>query len=245
MSSGRKGSGDCPYGIEVGAYLLGALEPSEQAEFERHLPTCWECQQSLEELERAVEVVAGTVERRQAPAELKRRIVATVEAEARRRKPARQRSRLRSARLSLGLAGALAALAVGLYVGLGTATAPRTVTIRSSAERGGSRTYFASVAPSLKGATVLVERRGETAALVAYNLPAPPLGKVYELWVAGASGEPKPAGLFGQTVGAVVRVGIDAPMKGVEKVMVTTEPPGGTLEPTAEPIIVANLAGRA
>ena len=34
---------------DIGAYLLGALEPAEQASFEGHLATCPECRAEVEE----------------------------------------------------------------------------------------------------------------------------------------------------------------------------------------------------
>lgn len=39
-----------PYETTAGPYVLGALCPSERAEFERHLRTCADCRRSVEEL---------------------------------------------------------------------------------------------------------------------------------------------------------------------------------------------------
>ena len=35
---------------DVGAYLLGALEPAEQAAFEGHMASCHECRAEVERL---------------------------------------------------------------------------------------------------------------------------------------------------------------------------------------------------
>jgi putative zinc finger protein len=40
----------CPFAHDDGAYVLGALSPSERLEFERHLATCDECTRAVQEL---------------------------------------------------------------------------------------------------------------------------------------------------------------------------------------------------
>lgn len=40
----------CPHAHEDAAYVLGALSPEERVAFERHLPTCPDCAQSVREL---------------------------------------------------------------------------------------------------------------------------------------------------------------------------------------------------
>ncbi len=37
----------CPFALDDGAYVLGALSPAERTEFERHLPTCPSCRESV------------------------------------------------------------------------------------------------------------------------------------------------------------------------------------------------------
>lgn len=243
MRESRDFESSCPEAIEIGAYILGALEPAEQDAFEHHLRRCPRCQRSLEQLQRSVEVVASAVERRQAPPELKRRIMAAVEAERSPKTLPRRAPRRLTTPVSVGFAGAFAALAVALFLAFGGGLSKQSLTIRGSARRGatGATTYAAVVAPQLHGTTVLVERAGERAYLVGYNLPAPPPGKVYELWVAGASGQPLPAGLFRPGEGGVTRATIERPLAGVTKVMVTVEPQGGTLRPTSSPIVIAAI----
>ena len=53
---------------DVAAYLLGALEPGEAAELERHLAGCERCRAELRWLRPAVELLPETVERRRAAA---------------------------------------------------------------------------------------------------------------------------------------------------------------------------------
>jgi anti-sigma factor RsiW len=47
---------------DVAAYLLGALEPGEAAELERHIAGCAECEEELQRLRPAVRVLPETVE---------------------------------------------------------------------------------------------------------------------------------------------------------------------------------------
>lgn len=43
-------TGPCPYEMDDGAYILGALAPAERAEFERHLAGCPPCRDSMAQL---------------------------------------------------------------------------------------------------------------------------------------------------------------------------------------------------
>ena len=48
---------------ELAAYLLGALEPHEAAELERHLAGCEECREEMQWLRPAVQLLPESVER--------------------------------------------------------------------------------------------------------------------------------------------------------------------------------------
>lgn len=37
----------CPFSLDDGAYVLGALAPAERAAFERHLPSCEQCREAM------------------------------------------------------------------------------------------------------------------------------------------------------------------------------------------------------
>ena len=67
---------------EIAAYLLGALEPGEAAELERHLAGCEECRTELEWLRPAVRMLPESVERVEAPPQLRGRLMEQVRAEA-------------------------------------------------------------------------------------------------------------------------------------------------------------------
>jgi anti-sigma-K factor RskA len=79
--------------------------------------------------------------------------------------------------------------------------------------------------------------------LLASNLPPAPAGKIYEMWVIPAAGNPVPAGLF-QTesngTAVYLRKGpVDVASTGA--VAVTLEAAGGAPQPTTQPLIVAPL----
>ena len=67
---------------ELAAYLLGALEPSEAAELERHLDGCEVCRTELEWLRPAVQLLPESVPRVEAPPELRGRLMEQVRSEA-------------------------------------------------------------------------------------------------------------------------------------------------------------------
>jgi anti-sigma factor RsiW len=57
------GAGNHPWRLETGAYLLGALDPSERRTFEEHLRTCVTCGQELTALAGLPGMLARVAER--------------------------------------------------------------------------------------------------------------------------------------------------------------------------------------
>ena len=78
--------------------------------------------------------------------------------------------------------------------------------------------------------------------LVASRLPAPPPGKIYEMWMI-RGGKPAPAGLFTSNPqgNAIHLYRPSAPPIQSDVVAVTLESAGGVAAPTSTPIIVAPL----
>ena len=79
--------------------------------------------------------------------------------------------------------------------------------------------------------------------LIASNLPAPPPGKTYEMWIIPKAGKPTPAGLFtpgsDETAVHFFRTAVTPATTGA--IAVTLENAGGVDAPTSTPIIVAAL----
>jgi hypothetical protein len=80
------------------------------------------------------------------------------------------------------------------------------------------------------------------AVLVARGLPEPKRGRVYQVWLKRDGHAPEPtAALFTprRDGSATANVG---DVNGVDKVMVSSEPRGGSPAPTTAPILVATVA---
>lgn len=216
------------------AYLLNALDEDERARFETHLAGCEECRREVAELRVASDVLPMTVEQIGPPAHLKDRIMATVEAEAEllaaagagadRSEPA-ARDRRRYDRLrSLRIAGAFAC-GLALAIGVGVL----------ATDGGEARLVAAQTAPA--GARVFLEVGEDSSTLLAENLPEPPAGRVYQVWISRGEGSPEPTDALFTPLDGKVTVGVNESMEGVEALLVTDEPRQGSHTPTTRPII--------
>jgi len=233
----------------VGAYLLGALEPAESERFEAHLEECAGCRRDVDELRVAVDALPVSVAPIRPPAALKDRIMAVVDQEAEllaaagRRadepeQPAPERRRRRRRRPLLGgwqlrpgvaLACALALLALGAAAGalLGGGESERTVVARTQAP----------------GADVRLEIRDGGSTLVAEYMPPPPSGRIYQAWARRPGKDPEPTSVVWSTRrDGSAEVAVPGSLDGVEAVLVTDEPPGGSRKPSKAPVITAVTA---
>jgi anti-sigma-K factor RskA len=79
--------------------------------------------------------------------------------------------------------------------------------------------------------------------LIASNLPAPPAGKVYEMWIIPTGGKPAPAGLFSSTAqgSAYHYFTAPGPLSETDTIAVTLEIASGVDAPTSQPIIGVQL----
>ena len=217
---------------DVAAYLLGALEPGEAAELERHIAGCPECEEELRRLRPAVGVLPETVDRVEAPAALRGRLMEQVRSEAAGPQAAapaaRQPSRWRfGPRPLAGLAAlALVVAAIGGYA-------------ISDSGSGGSQTttVFTGRSP---GVTAEMVREGETGTLRLANLHQLPAGKVLQAWVQRGKQVVSAKALFVPNSDGTATATIDN-MRGVNTVMVTAEPRGGSVQPTSAPIVSVSI----
>lgn len=71
----------------------------------------------------------------------------------------------------------------------------------------------------------------------------PPIGEVYEVWLARAGQQPQPTdALFTVTSAGSAAVEIPGELHGLDAVMVTAEPIGGSSSPTSPPVLRVALA---
>ena len=230
------------------AYLLGALDENERTAFEDHLAGCPACRDEVQHLLPAARALPISVEPVDPPPALKARIMAEVEREAsllaaagpeadRPPAPARRRLRLPSLRVPRLVPAAVAAalLVVGVGIGIG-------VTQLSS---GPDRTIQAQVLKTSNGqrANAELEINGDEARLVARGLPAPPTGRLYQVWLKRDGHAPEPtAALFMPSRDGTATASVPGSLDDVDQVMVTDEPDGGSSMPTGDLLLVAKLS---
>lgn len=243
MSRGE-GPDHAQWADSVGAYLLEALPYAERDGFERHVEGCALCRADVESLQVATAALPASVEPLSPPPALKARIMAVVEAEAQlleaaagpradlpeRARPRRRRLTLPSIRPAFALACAVALLVVG---GLGGA-------LFAGGERGpGTRTVVASVERGDASARLVV---GDDASrLEVADLAEPPEGRVYQVWTLREGGKPVPSSaLFVPRSDGTASVAVPGSLEGVDQVLVSHEPVGGSRAPTSTPFLSAS-----
>ena len=128
--------------------------------------------------------------------------------------------------LATGLAVALAALAIVGGIELG------------STGSGTAKVIQAAVTGVPGSAQLRIS--GGRAELIVSRLPPPSAGRIYEVWVKRGHQSPAPTrALFTVTGSGAADVGVPGNLHGVNTIMVTQEPAGGSLVPTHPPVIVA------
>lgn len=216
---------------ELAPYALGALEPGEAAEFERHLAGCEECRTELEWLRPAVQLLPESVERVEPPRELRESLMAQVRTEA---EPARAPRRARG----MGMRGwslrPLAGLAALVLVAAGVAAY---AIGNGGSGDGGATTVTAGHSP---GVTAEMVRNGESGTLHLANLHQLPRDEVLQAWVQRGERVESAKTLFVPNPDGTASATIDD-MDGVSTVMVTAEPRGGSVQPTGEPLVSVSI----
>jgi anti-sigma-K factor RskA len=229
----------------VGSYLLGALPPDEREGFRAHLEDCPVCRNDVEELSIAAQALPLSVPAVAPPPALKERIMAVVESEAEllaaageaadapRHAPSRAARRGFLAGLLARPAVALACAAVLLVAGgvagavLAGGDGERTVVAQTSAPR----------------ADVRLEIRDDRGTLVARGMPQPPPGRMFEVWIKRPGRDPQPTSvLWAPRSNGSAEVAVPGSLEGVEAILVTDEPRGGSDVPSKQPVITAETA---
>lgn len=103
----------------------------------------------------------------------------------------------------------------------------------------------ARVAADFRGARAALRRVGGHAELVISGMPQPPIGEVYQVWLAQPGAQPQPTdALFTVTEAGQGSVEVPGSLQGVHEVMVTSEPVGGSSHPTSPAVLSVLLGGR-
>jgi anti-sigma-K factor RskA len=242
---------ECRRTDDAGVYALGALDEREARDFELHLATCQACAETVADLAQVVHTLPMAAPQMVPPPELKSRIMAVVQAEADlfaaaegrgadRAPQAARRDRwawLRMPRLAPLAAAGMACAVLAAGIGLGAA-------LTAGDDAPGPQVVAAYPAAKAPGsARVAVEVREDgSGQLVASKLPAPPDGKVWQVWLMDAAGKVKPThALFTVPADGAVRVAIDGDVTTAQQVLVSAEPPGGSQAPTSPAVVAADL----
>ncbi len=239
----RESDFDCPQLADAAAYVLGALEQHELELYRAHLATCAQCRSEVAELQSVVDELPTTVSPTAAPPELRNRILATVRAEAElldaagpeADQPTRPKRRWRPrSDFALGISAAAAAgvaALVAVLIAVGS-SGHATVTVTRGTTAGVARTAQASLRQS-----------NGRAELVVSHMPQPAVNRIYEVWLSHGPNDAQPTNaLFSVTGTGSGSVDVPNSLHGVKEVMVTSEPAGGSLHPTTQPLIRVALS---
>ncbi len=240
---------DCDHADDAGAYVLSALSEQEHDAYTAHLETCADCRAEVEQLQIVADQLPMAAPQLVPSPDVRNRLMAIVESEAEllraagpeadRAVPAPGTMRLRdrvwwpSWAVSPGFAAGLATVLLLVGVGAG-------LLVSGGDSTGPVRTVQANVtAPGARATVALQDGR---ATLNVENLPAAPSGRVYQVWLM-RDGKPEPTHtLFTVRPDGRAAVKIDEKVDGVEQILVTAEPTGGSTIPTSSPILDATLA---
>jgi anti-sigma-K factor RskA len=239
-------------------YVLGALTPAERRAFEAHLAVCPECTADVHRLTPVVGALAHLAAPADPSAAVRQRLLAVIHG--RSRSGASWLATAASVMLAIGL-GAYAAQLRGRVSTLETRL--RETTLRAEASErqtaDARRTAFeaqSSVAVLAAPDLARIDLAGQPAApsaaarafwsrsrglvFTASNLPPPPPGRTYQLWVLTAQPAPISAGVMKPDANGRINAMFDTPpdIPTPVAMAVTLEPEGGVPAPTGEKYLV-------
>jgi anti-sigma factor RsiW len=232
---------------DIAAYLLGALEPSETTELERHAEGCEHCQAEIRWMTPAVNALPEGVVRLEPPPELRERLLAEVRFESAptditAAEPAAAGLRDRTSRwlrdLGSGPMGLRPVVGFAAAILVVAAVAGFAIAGGIGSDSGTTSTVVVGEPPTsgAPGVTAKVVSSDSGGTLHLANVKQIPDSRVLEAWVQ-RDGEVEPVeALF--VPDRKGQASTELPdMDGVEVVMVTTEPKGGSKSPTSSPLV--------
>jgi anti-sigma-K factor RskA len=227
-----------------GAYAVGAVDPAERAEFERHLADCDSCRDEVASFHETSALIAETTTDTPPPS-LRDGVLAGIR-EVRplppqtpeTGEPAQEQTGAQVVPLHrrvlprlLGVAAAFVLLAAGLLVwhpwqsstgNLADQVLHASDAVSSTQHMAGGGEMTLVRSPSL-----------QRAVLVAEDLPSPGAGKTYQLWLAQPGSGMVSAGLISDTSDTTVLTGDAATATAAA---VSVEPDTGSQAPTTDPV---------
>jgi anti-sigma-K factor RskA len=226
------------YEDDLAAYMLDALPEDEAGEMERHIEGCPRCRERARWLQGSVEMLPTAVEQLEPPPQLRERLMQTVRAEAAaaHAPPADRRERVGARRgwfdrvravprPALALGATLVAIAGGV--------------VGYALGNNGSGADTTTLQAQAAGARATLERDGDSGILRVAGLPQRK-DRIYEVWIQRGK-EVRAAGLFQVDRSGRGAAGIPHGLDTADRVMVSAEPPGGSEQPTAEPVLIVSI----
>jgi anti-sigma-K factor RskA len=240
----------------IAAAALDALTPQEHAALRDHMRACAACRKAYGRLLSVADALPLTVEEREPSAALRQRLEAMVAQDARMRpwqdhaaatapsedfapvplRPVEPARSGRIARLQPWWAAAAAAiLVIGLVAG---ALLGRTLLEDDTPSPEQIALQFPTDM-ALDDATLMYMPEEGMLHFSAPGMPAPPEGRVYQVWLIGDEQDPVPMGMVDHVTG---EFGSTVDMSRYHTFAVTVEPgPLGNAAPSSDPVIVAEL----
>jgi anti-sigma-K factor RskA len=226
---------------DLATYMLGALSAEEAEALERHAEGCDRCRSEIRWLTPAVQALPEAVERVEPPRELRDRVMAEVLADAGgrvRTDGAGEPGVLRRAsdwlrELGAGPMGLRPVVGLAAAVLVVAAVAGFAIGGGIGGSEGDTSTVVVGHAP---GVTAKLTRNDDRGTLQLANVRPVPSHRVLEAWVRrDGQVEPVRALFVPDRKGRALTTIND--MSGVDLVMVTTEPRGGSRAPTSAPVV--------
>jgi anti-sigma-K factor RskA len=217
----------------IAAYALGALDERDQRTVRDHIITCEECMVEADAYLQVADQLSTTVVEQEPPPGFADLVMAEIREDRPAVTPAPVQRTTGLWLRWLAAATSAAALVFGFLF----------IDARDDARTG--RDALAQLVADGEG----IELAGEAgrarlvstdsgSMLVAADLPSPPDGMVYQLWLLGDA-NPVSAGVFGSSDG-VILFESDRSIEGFEGAAVTFEPDGGSDQPTGSVIIASS-----
>ena len=232
----------------VAAWVLGALDPDEAETMRTHVAGCAACTEAAGRLRRVVGALPLVVEESTPPPRLREHVLGAAAASRRpsdvllpiRPTPVPSRRPRVMPRVPLYAVAAMAVIALlaGVLVG-------------ETAFRGSPPPAVSQVArftlaghQDMAGAqATVIDLKSDGLALIDFRgLPALSGGRVYEVWLIRAGGNPEPVAVFVPDSNGAKVVLVNRSLAGYSVMAVTNEPgPDGSLAPTQTPHLYGNL----
>lgn len=233
------------YKENLAAYAMGALDPEETSALEAHLRTCDECRAELAEYQHISAGLLAALPPQAPRAVIKKNLQKHLQNQAKSTRP----------QLNWSLNRTVAIGAFVLLLGLNIVSAFEVYTIKqeqteTNGQYASQQSAIAMLAyPSTQtfafdqggvSGSLLVDKKRNLLAVFAWNLPPPPAGKTYEMWLIDPQEDRTSGGFLTPEnnqpfVMAVLKS--PQPLMGFVGLGITLEPSGGSPKPTGPRIL--------